>query len=60
MGREKESNIDLLFHFLIITGCLLYVPWLGIEPATLMYWDNALTHRATAQGKVSFLIQYDQ
>lgn len=32
------------FVFLLIyafTGWFLYVPWLGIEPETLVYWDAA-------------------
>ena len=46
-----ERNVDLLFPlFCAFIGCFLYVPWTGIEPAALAYWDNALTNWATQPG----------
>ena len=39
-GRKRETFIDWS----------LYVPWLGTEPATLAYQDNALSNWATQPG----------
>ena len=57
-GR-KEKNIDfrkrkkhqfvvpLIYAFI---DWFLYVPWLGMEPATLAYPDDAVTNEATQPG----------
>ena len=43
--------MDLLFYFFYaFIGCFLYVPQPGIKPATLIYWDDALTNGATWPG----------
>ena len=50
MGGEREKHwfvVPLTYPF---TGCLLYVPWLGTEPSTLEYWDDALNSSATQPG----------
>ena len=39
--RDHRFVVPLIYAFI---GWLLYVPWLGIEPATLVYSDNALTN----------------
>ena len=43
---EKETSIcfPLIYTFI---GCFLYVPWPGIEPASVVYSDNALTNWTT-------------
>ena len=38
LGREKHQFIVPLIHTFI--SWLLSVPWSGIEPATLTYWDD--------------------
>ena len=40
--REKHLFVVPLFHMFI--GCFLYGPCLGIEPTTLVYWDDALNN----------------
>ena len=53
-GRERERHqfvVPLIYSFI---GWFLYVPWLGIEPATLVYWDDALTNWATCPGQLGF------
>lgn len=40
VGREKYRLID---------SCM-YEPWLGIQPATLLYWDDALPTELPSQG----------
>ena len=42
--REKQQFVDLLIYAFV--GCFLYVPWPGIEPATLVYQDDVLTNWA--------------
>lgn len=41
----------LIYAFI---GCMLYVPWLEIEPITLAYWYDALTNGATQLGQHFF------
>lgn len=43
-GEKRRSIVLLIYAF---TGCLLYVPWPGTEPATLLHWDNILTELAS-------------
>ena len=43
-GGEKHWLVIPLIHASI--GWFLYVPWLGIELATLAYWDDALANWA--------------
>ena len=49
--RERERLICCSTYVSINTGCLLYVLWLRIEPATLAYLDDALTNWATQPGQ---------
>ena len=42
--EEHQFVVPLIYIFIV---WFLHVPWLGIQPATLAYWDNALTHWAT-------------
>ena len=51
--REKYRFVVLLFHSFI--GCFLYVPWPRIKPATLAYWDDALTNWTTQPGHKNLL-----
>ena len=48
--REAERFVVLLIYAFI--GSLLYVPWPGIEPATLAFGDNALSRGVTQTGHV--------
>ena len=48
--REREKHqfvVPLMGAFI---GCVLYVSWPEIAPATLAYWDEALSDRATQPG----------
>ena len=46
--RERERNIDLLCPLIYaFIDWFLYMPWPGIKPTTLAYWDDALTKWAT-------------
>ena len=40
---ERETSIVAALIYTFI-GWLLHVPWLGIEPATLVFQDDAPTH----------------
>ena len=48
LEREKHQFVILLIYAFI--GWCLHVPWLGIEPTTLVYWEDALTNWATWAG----------
>ena len=48
--REREKHQFVVPHIYAFIGWFLYVPWLGIEPATLAYWDDAPTNWASGQG----------
>ena len=51
--RQRDRQfVVLLIHALIC--CFMYVPCLGIEPAPMVYQDNALTNWATWSGPPSF------
>ena len=50
--REKHQFVVPLIYAFI--GWYLYVPWPVIQPATLVYWDNALTDWDTQPGHKSF------
>lgn len=39
-------------------GWFLDVPWLGIEPAALACWDNALTNWASQPGRCTVKLKY--
>ena len=39
--RERERNIDLLFHLLCIHWWILVCALTGIEPTTLAYCDDS-------------------
>ena len=53
--REREREIDLLFHlFMHLLVDFLYVPWSGIEPATLAYWTTLLPTELPSWGPVHF------
>ena len=48
--REREKHqfaVPLIYVFI---DSFLHVLWSGIEPATLAYWDDALTNSATQPG----------
>ena len=47
-GARKEHQFVPLIYACI--SWFLYVPWPGIKPATLLYWDDALTTWATQLG----------
>ena len=55
-GREREREREREEHGLVVplidalTGCFLHVPWPGIGPATLAYWDKARTTELCGQG----------
>ena len=52
-ARERETDRQTDRHWFVVPliyafiGWFLYVPWLGIESATVVNWDNALTKWAT-------------
>lgn len=48
-GEKQRVVVPLIYAF-CCTGCSLYVLCLEIEPATLAYWEAALTNRATRPG----------
>ena len=49
--REREwFVVPPIYAF---SGCFLYVPWQGIEPATLVYPDDALTTELPGHGLFS-------
>ena len=52
--RKEERETDLLFHLLCIHGWFLCVPWLGVKPTILVYWEDALTNWAPYKGKGDF------
>ena len=39
-----KRDLFVVLHVYTFTGFFLYVPWLGIEPTTSAYWDDALTN----------------
>ena len=45
--EERPEYAPLIYAF---SGWFLYVPWLGIKPATLTYQDDALTSWLPGQG----------
>ena len=45
--RETEFVIPPIYAFIV---CFLYIPWLGITPATLACWDDAQTNWAAWPG----------
>ena len=47
-GRERARFVVPLIYAFI--GCFLCVLYVGIKPATLVYWDDALTNWATQPG----------
>ena len=55
-GVEEKRRFVVPFIYTLI-GCFLYVPWLGIESITLVYWDNALTNGAT-QSDTSAILKW--
>ena len=44
MRGGHRFSVPLIYAFIGFTGWLLYVPWQGIGPATLVCWDDALTN----------------
>ena len=48
-GEEREKHRSVVPLISAFTGWL-YVLWWEIEPATLAYWDDALTNWATQPG----------
>ena len=55
--RERETLICCSTYFAFIRW-FLYVPWPGIEPATLAYWDDVLTNRTTWPGHIFSIFTY--
>ena len=60
-GRETHTHththwfvVPLIYAFM---GWFLYVPWPGIEPATLAYWDDTLTNWATWPGPENAILK---
>ena len=53
--RERERFVVPLIYTAI--GWFLYVPWPGIELATLAYWEDVLTNWATQPG-LNFALLY--
>ena len=47
---ERETSICCSAYLCILIGCLLYVPWLEIEPTTLVPRDDTPTHWDTQPG----------
>ena len=47
---ERDRHWFVFPLIYVFIGWLFYMSWLGIEPATLAYWDNALTNWAVNQG----------
>ena len=54
--REKQWFVFPLIYAFI--GWFLYVPWLGIEPPKLMYWDDTLANWATQPQAVQVLLRF--
>ena len=50
--RERHQLVLLIYAFI---GCFLCVPGPKTEPATLAYWDDALTNGAIRPGPKTFL-----
>ena len=48
--REKGKHWFVVSLTYVFIGWYLYVSWLGIEPATLAYGDDALTNGAPYVG----------
>ena len=55
--RGRKRDMDFLFHLFIhsFIGWFLCVPWPGIKPATLIYWDDALSDWAAWLDSKSWL-----
>ena len=51
--REQDISFVVLLSYAFI-GWFLYLPWLGINPTTLVYWDSSLTNWATPPGSLSW------
>ena len=47
---EREKHRFVVPFIYAFMGCFLHVPWPGIEPAILAYWDDALTNQPPSQG----------
>ena len=54
-GREKERIVGPLIYAFI--GWFLYVPWPGIELATLVYGEGTLTNWATQTGPAMLFLK---
>ena len=46
---ERENHQCVVPLIYVFIGWFLFVPWLGIEPTTLVYWDYALTTKLSSQ-----------
>ena len=51
-GERDHFVVPLTYAFI---GWCLHVPWPGIEPSTLAYWDNTLTNQVTLPRPLVFL-----
>ena len=62
--KRKESKGEIEKHWLMVPliyafiGWFFHVPWLGIEPSTLVYRDDALTNWATGPQPFYFIFKY--
>ena len=51
-GKERERFVVLFIDAFI--SWMFYVPWPGIKPSTLAYWDNVLTNWTTQPGLIFY------
>ena len=52
---EMEKHQFIVPFIDAFIGRFLYVPWTGIKPAILVYWDDSLVNRATQPGLLKSL-----
>lgn len=55
-GQGEPQILSILWWFVCMRGCFLYVPW-QIEPVTLAHEDNAFTNWATRPGPKNLFYQ---
>ena len=49
-GKDRETEKSICCPLTAFIDWFSHVPWLGIEPITVTYWDKALTYLALGQG----------
>ena len=58
-GKREKQKLQFVVPLIdTLIGWFLYMAWLGIEPTTLEYWDDALTNWATWPGLDSIVDRY--